>query len=59
MTFNSHHPDVDWVFDDVGIDWDQLSELYRVAPSGEKPPEALRTVFSNSCSNASPTPMAG
>ena len=30
------------------VDWDELSELYRVAPLGEKPPEALRTVFTNS-----------
>lgn len=40
--------DFDWVFEHDGIDWDELSELYRVAPLGEKPPEALRTVFSNS-----------
>lgn len=48
MTFDSHTPGVVWVFDDTDIDWDELSELYRVAPLGEKPPEALRTVFSNS-----------
>jgi len=30
------------------VDWDELSELYRIAPLGEKPPEALRTVFGNS-----------
>ncbi|WP_345971285.1 GNAT family N-acetyltransferase [Sulfurimonas sp. HSL1-6] len=31
-----------------GIDWEQLSDLYRAAPLGDKPPEALRTVFGNS-----------
>jgi GNAT superfamily N-acetyltransferase len=30
------------------VDWDELSELYRVAPLGIKPPDALRTVFGNS-----------
>jgi GNAT superfamily N-acetyltransferase len=37
-----------WVFDDGDVDWVELSELYRVAPLGDKPPEALRTVFSAS-----------
>ena len=39
---------VDWVEDDTAIDWEELSALYRIAPLGDKPPEALRTVFSNS-----------
>lgn len=30
------------------VDWDELSALYRAAPLGDKPPQALRTVFSNS-----------
>jgi ribosomal protein S18 acetylase RimI-like enzyme len=30
------------------VDWNELSELYRKAPLGDKPPERLRTVFSNS-----------
>lgn len=30
------------------MDWDALSELYWIAPLGEKPPDSLRTVFSNS-----------
>ena len=30
------------------IDWNELSDLYRKAPLGEKPPERLKTVFSNS-----------
>jgi GNAT superfamily N-acetyltransferase len=37
-----------WVGDLDGVDWDELSELYRVAPLGDKPPEWLRTVFGNS-----------
>ena len=37
-----------WSHDLEGIDWDELSELYRVAPLGTKPPEALATVFGNS-----------
>ncbi len=37
-----------WVDDIAGIDWDELSELYRIAPLGDKPPDALRTVFGNS-----------
>jgi ribosomal protein S18 acetylase RimI-like enzyme len=30
------------------VDWNELSELYRKAPLGDKPPERLRTVFSHS-----------
>ena len=30
------------------VDWDELSELYRVAPLGDKPPDRLATVFGNS-----------
>ena len=37
-----------WKLDTEGIDWEELSELYRIAPLGEKPPAALATVFSNS-----------
>ena len=37
-----------WVDDITDVDWDELSALYRVAPLGDKPPDALRTVFSNS-----------
>jgi len=38
----------DWSDDLAGVDFDELSELYRVAPLGTKPPDALRTVFGNS-----------
>ena len=37
-----------WVYDDRAVDWDALSELYRMAPLGEKPPQDLATVFPNS-----------
>lgn len=37
-----------WVYDHSEVDWAELSELYRIAPLGEKPPAYLTTVFSNS-----------
>jgi GNAT superfamily N-acetyltransferase len=37
-----------WTESDEAVDWDELSELYRLAPLSEKPPTALRTVFGNS-----------
>jgi GNAT superfamily N-acetyltransferase len=37
-----------WAHDLEGVDLDELSHLYRVAPLGEKPPAALATVFGNS-----------
>jgi GNAT superfamily N-acetyltransferase len=37
-----------WVYDDAEVDWVELSELYRLAPLGDKPPAHLTTVFSNS-----------
>lgn len=39
---------MDWVFDQESIDWEALSELYRLAPLGIKPPDHLKRVFSNS-----------
>ena len=41
-------PGYEWADDATSVDWDELSELYRIAPLGVKPPDALRTVFSNS-----------
>ncbi|HET6864287.1 MAG TPA: GNAT family N-acetyltransferase [Solirubrobacteraceae bacterium] len=38
----------EWVDDVGGVDLDELSNLYRIAPLGEKPPAALATVFANS-----------
>ena len=37
-----------WSTDDTSVDWTELSELYRLAPLGNKPPEHLMTTFSNS-----------
>jgi ribosomal protein S18 acetylase RimI-like enzyme len=37
-----------WRTDASDVDWDELSELYRIAPLGNKPPAALKTVFGNS-----------
>ncbi len=40
--------DFSWVYDHSKVDWDELSELYRIAPLGEKSPKDLATVFSAS-----------
>ena len=37
-----------WSYDQSDINWEHLSELYRVAPLGEKPANDLAVVFSNS-----------
>jgi ribosomal protein S18 acetylase RimI-like enzyme len=37
-----------WIYNQSSIDWAQLSELYRIAPLGEKSAETLKVVFSNS-----------
>lgn len=39
--------DFSWVYEDSEVSWGELSELYRIAPLGEKSPDALLTVFSN------------
>lgn len=40
--------DYRWVYDVAAVDLAELSRLYRIAPLGEKPPDALATVFGNS-----------
>jgi len=40
--------DYAWIHDLGAVDMDELSNLYRLAPLGDKPPEALATVFGNS-----------
>ena len=40
--------DYRWTGDLAEVDLGELSELYRIAPLGDKPPEALATVFGNS-----------
>lgn len=37
-----------WVTEQESVDWQALSDLYKVAPLGDKPAESLRIVFSNS-----------
>lgn len=37
-----------WYYDQSKTDWVQVSELYRLAPLGEKKPDDLKEVFSNS-----------
>ena len=37
-----------WTDSIDGVDWHELSELYRLAPLGDKPPEWLQRAFSNS-----------
>ncbi|SDY90532.1 Acetyltransferase (GNAT) domain-containing protein [Lysobacter sp. yr284] len=37
-----------WIERLDAVDWDELSELYRIAPLGEKSPDYLRTAFGNS-----------
>lgn len=37
-----------WVYEQSDIDWEQLSELYRIAPLGNKAADDLKVVFSNS-----------
>ena len=37
-----------WQYSQDGIDWDELSNLYKIAPLGDKSPGNLRRVFGNS-----------
>ena len=39
---------LEWKHSTDGVDWEELSALYRAAPLGDKKPLHLRTVFSNS-----------
>jgi ribosomal protein S18 acetylase RimI-like enzyme len=39
---------MEWTSDQDRIDWDTLSELYRIAPLGDKKPEDLKRAFINS-----------
>ena len=40
--------DYSWVHELGAVDLQELSRLYRIAPLGDKPPQALATVFGNS-----------
>ena len=37
-----------WIYDQSDINWNQLSDLYRIAPLGDKVANDLKIVFSNS-----------
>ncbi len=37
-----------WIYTCDDIDWNELSNLYKIAPLGDKKPDNLKTVFSNS-----------
>jgi len=39
---------IQWTESPDQIDWKELSELYRIAPLGNKSPEWLKTAYSNS-----------
>jgi ribosomal protein S18 acetylase RimI-like enzyme len=39
---------MEWKFDHHQIDWTALSELYRIAPLGDKKPDELKLAFANS-----------
>ena len=39
---------LEWKYTTDGVDWDELSALYRVAPLGDKKPLHLQRVFTNS-----------
>ena len=39
---------ISWKYDQERIDWEELSNLYRIAPLGEKMADDLQTSFGNS-----------
>jgi ribosomal protein S18 acetylase RimI-like enzyme len=39
---------LNWIFEQESVDFEELSNLYRVAPLGDKPAADLKIVFSNS-----------
>ncbi len=39
---------INWLYDVSGIDWQELAELYRIAPLGDKEPLDLHRAFTNS-----------
>jgi ribosomal protein S18 acetylase RimI-like enzyme len=40
--------ELNWIFDQASINWDELSNLYKIAPLGDKKPRDLEIAFSNS-----------
>lgn len=39
---------LEWIYSSESIDWEELSNLYRIAPLGNKKPSDLKIRFSNS-----------
>lgn len=39
---------LNWNYEIDNVNWDELSQLYKIAPLGDKKPEDLKTVFTNS-----------
>jgi len=39
---------LEWTYTQTDIKWEELSNLYKIAPLGDKKAQALKTVFSNS-----------
>lgn len=39
---------LEWISSQDGVDWEELSALYRVAPLGNKPADRLKLVYTNS-----------
>jgi len=37
-----------WIYQNDNVNWDELANLYKIAPLGNKKPNDLKTVFSNS-----------
>ena len=37
-----------WVYDDINVNWEDLSHLVKIAPLADKKPDHLKTTFSNS-----------
>lgn len=39
---------LEWISSEEGVNWRELSEMYRLAPLGDKSPKDLEVVFKNS-----------
>jgi ribosomal protein S18 acetylase RimI-like enzyme len=39
---------LEWIYNSHKVNWDKLSNLYKIAPLGDKKPDDLKIVFSNS-----------
>lgn len=42
------HKNLKWIYDTKNVDFHELSNLYKIAPLGDKKAEDLKVVFSNS-----------